>query len=114
MPNQLSNLKAKRYKCDISSNYDLYVDVEYQDDLVAIAFIRMMDTQLGYATINVFKGDQYIGPTGIVIRYEDRYLTSDDYSKLALPSITTAVEQLLSTKQTTREFEALATKPTME
>ena len=89
-------LTAKKMRCHVNNTPDLLVDVGYQDDILATTFISLVDASTGYAKIDVFKGDQYIGHTGVVIRFEEEKLAEpNDYGKAALPYIQKAVEQLL-------------------
>ena len=92
----MMNLTAKKMRCHLNNTPDLLVDVGYQDDILATTFISLVDASTGYAKIDVFKGDQYIGHTGVVIRFEEEKLSEpNDYGKAALPYIQKAVEQLL-------------------
>lgn len=92
----MMDLTAKKMRCHLNNTPDLLVDVGYQDDILATTFISMIDVGTGYAKIDVFKGDQYIGHTGVVIHFEEEKLSDpNDYGKAALPYIQKAVEQLL-------------------
>lgn len=90
------NLTAKEMRCHLNNTPDLLVDVRSQDGILATTFIRMINVSTGYAKLDVFKGDQYIGHTGVVIHFEEEKLSDpNDYGKAALPYIQKAVEQLL-------------------
>ena len=65
-------LNTKKMRCHLNKTPDLLVDVGYQDDILATTFISLVDASTGYAKIDVFKGDQYIGHTGVVIHFEER------------------------------------------
>lgn len=89
------NLNAKEIGCHLNNTPYLLVNVGYQDDILATTFISMINVSTGYAKIDVFKGDQYIGHTGVVIHFEEEKLSEqNDYGKAALPYIQKAVEQL--------------------
>lgn len=96
------HLSAKRMRCHLNNTPDLLVDVEYQDGIIVTTFISVINIGIGYAKIDVFKGNRYIGHTGAIVHFKEEKLSEPiDYGEAALPYIQDAVEQLLKHTYTT-------------
>lgn len=92
----MMNLTAKKIRCHLNNTPDLLVDVEYQDGIITTTFISMTNAGIGYAKIDVFKGNRYIGHTGAIVHFKEETLSEPiDYGEASLPYIQDAVEQLL-------------------
>lgn len=100
----MMTLTAKKMRCHLNNTPDLLVDVEYQDGIITTAFISMTNAGIGYAKIDVFKGNQYIGHTGAIVHFKEEKLSEPiDYGEASLPYIQDAVEQLLKHTYTTSD-----------
>lgn len=101
----MTNLTAKKMRCHLNNTPDLLVDVEYQDGIITTTFISMTNAGIGYAKIDVFKGNQYIGHTGAIVHFKEEKLSEPiDYGEASLPYIQDAVEQLLKHNYTTSDY----------
>lgn len=89
------SLTAKKMRCHLNNTPDLLVDVEYQDGIIVTTFISITNIGIGYAKIDVFKGNRYIGHTGTIVHFKEELSEPIDYGEASLPYIQDAVEQLL-------------------